>query len=76
MRFIDKRYEEMYGRLKQDALNEGFSEEDLEKCYLDKLSKQTKSPRIAKMIKLAYYLGWLRGIKYCDEMINTKINSR
>jgi hypothetical protein len=76
MRFNDERYQKMYENIKRDAMKEGYSEEDLEKPYLDKLSKQTKSVRIMKMIRLAYWLGWLRGIKFCDEMLNAKITLR
>lgn len=76
MRFIDKRYQIMYEDIKQDAVKDGFSLEDLDKHYLDKLSKQTKSKRIIRMIRLAYWLGWLRGIKHCDEMLNSKITTR
>lgn len=75
MRFNEQKYREMYERIKQDALREGYSEKELEKPYLDQLSKQTKSQRIMKMIRLAYWLGWLRGIKYCDEM-HTPISVR
>jgi hypothetical protein len=76
MGFIDGRYQKMYADIKKEALQKGFSEEDLRRHYLDKLSKQTKSPRIMRMITLAYYLGWLRGIRFCDEMLNTKITLR
>jgi hypothetical protein len=44
-----------------------FTDEELEKPYLDKLSHQTKSYRILRMIHLAYELGRLRGIKEIDE---------
>ncbi len=73
MKFQSERYEKAYNRIKEDALSDGFTLEELEKPYLDKLSHQTKSNRIYRMIRLAYYLGWLRGIKHCDELFNTKI---
>lgn len=73
MKFNDERYRELYENIKRDAISDGFSEEDLEKPYLDRLSKQTKSVWIMTMIRLAYWLGWLRGIKFCDEMLNTQI---
>ena len=47
-------------------INQGFNAEDLESPYLDKLSHKTKSKRIYGFIKLAYFLGWLRGIAYVD----------
>ena len=56
-----------YDGVKGIAKNYGFTEEELGRPYLDKLSHQTKSPRIRRMIELAYWLGWLRGIKYVDE---------
>lgn len=59
--------EENYNRVKQMAIEDGFTEEEVERHYLDNLSHQTKSSRIIRMIRLAYYLGWLRGIYYCDE---------
>ena len=76
MKFINPRYEKIYNRIKEDFIRTGFTEEELSHPYLDKLSKQTKSTRIMRMIRLAYYLGWLRGIRYCDEMLNTKIELR
>lgn len=53
-----------------------FTDQDLEYPYLDKLSHQTKSPRIMRMISLAYYLGQIRGLRMCDEMFYTKITMR
>jgi hypothetical protein len=55
-----------YLRVLESAKSE-FSDEELEHPYLDKLSHQTKSQRIMRMIDLAYYLGWLRGIANVDE---------
>ncbi|MDV3426691.1 MAG: hypothetical protein LIR50_05810 [Bacillota bacterium] len=75
MKFNLERNENNYNRVKQMAIDDGFTEEELEKHYLDKLSHQTKSSRIMRMIRLAYYLGWLRGIYYCDEG-HTKITMR
>lgn len=56
-----------YIRAYNDAKRDGFTDEELESPYLDKLSHQTRSPRIYRMIKLAYYLGRLRGISEIDE---------
>lgn len=67
MKFNNIRNEKNYNRVKRMALEKGFSEEDLKTHYLDRLSKKTSSSRIQKFINLAYYLGWLRGIKYVDE---------
>ncbi|MDA8333622.1 MAG: hypothetical protein M0Z41_01300 [Peptococcaceae bacterium] len=73
MGFIDPRYARMYERIKGDALQAGFAEEELVQPTLDKLSHQTRSFRIIRMVRLAYWLGWLRGIRYCDEMLNAKM---
>jgi uncharacterized protein (UPF0335 family) len=56
-----------YERVYEDAKGHGFTDKELESPYLDKLSHQTKSPRIYRMVQLAYYLGWLRGIKSADD---------
>jgi hypothetical protein len=50
----------------KDGLYE-FTDDELERPYLDKLSHQTKSSRIMRMITLAYILGKLKGIKEIDE---------
>ena len=67
MKFNDKNLERRYNWVKQLAMDKGFTEEELEYPYLDKLSHKTKSSRILRFISLAYYLGWLRGIKSIDE---------
>ena len=56
-----------YNRVTKNALDRGFTAEELKKPYLDELSRQTKSSRILHMIKLAYYLGQLRAIQDIDE---------
>lgn len=56
-----------YERLLDTAKREGFTDDELESPYLDKLSHQTSSPRIMRMIRLAYTLGQLRGISQVDE---------
>ena len=68
MNWNDKTIEKMYNRIKKEAQERGIPEERLLSPYLNKLSKETKSPRILKMIEEAYYLGMLRGIHYVDEM--------
>ena len=55
-----------YESVLKEAKRRGYSDEELESPYLDKLSHQTKSPRIMRMVSLAYYLGWLRGIESAD----------
>ena len=56
-----------YNRTLADAKRRGFTDEELDSPYLDKLSHQTKSGRIYRMIELAYYLGKLKGISEVDE---------
>lgn len=63
----DECLKRQYERVKRQAIDYGFTEDELKSPYLDKLSHLTKSCRISKMITLAYYLGWLRGISYVDE---------
>lgn len=67
-RWNDKKLFKQYERVKEYAKDAGFSDDDLERHYLDKLNKSTSSTRIKRLIKLAYFLGWLRGIAYVDEM--------
>lgn len=56
-----------YIRIEEDAKRDGFTEDEIASPYLDKLSHQTGSRRIYRMIKLAYYLGKLKGISEADE---------
>lgn len=56
-----------YERIHNEAGRRGFTDDELESPYLDKLSHQTHSPRIMRMITLAYYLGKLKGIAEADE---------
>lgn len=60
-------YERHYDNILRDAKKHGFTDCELASPYLDKLSHQTKSPRITRMITLAYYLGKLKGVAECDE---------
>lgn len=62
-----ERFKRRYERVKDEALRRGFTEEELETHYLNRICKQTKSPRILHLITLAYYLGQLRGISDIDE---------
>lgn len=66
-RWNDDKLKRKYERLLEKAKDEGFSEDEIESPYLDKLSHQTKSPRIMRMIRLAYTLGQLRSISQIDE---------
>lgn len=59
--------EKHYSRIKSELINSGFTDDEVESPYLDKLDSQTKSKRILKMIRLAYGLGELHGIKSVDE---------
>ena len=59
-----------FERVKRYALEDkryNFTPDELASPYLDKLSHQTRSFRIMRMITLAYYLGKLKGIQEMDE---------
>ena len=58
-------YEIVLEHAKRDSYK--FTDEELESPYLDKLSHQTKSTRIMRMIALAYWLGKLKGVREVDE---------
>ena len=62
---IKRHYDRTLKDAKRDSYN--FTDEELEHPYLDKLSHQTKSSRIMRMVTLAYYLGKLKGIQEIDE---------
>jgi len=62
---LKKHYERTLNWIKQDHWK--FTDEELANPYLDKLSHQTKSLRIMRMITLAYNLGKLKGIREVDE---------
>lgn len=64
----DDKLRRMYDQIRERAIKDGIPNEEMSTHYLDRLSHQTKSPRIIRMIRIAYYLGWLRGIAYVDEM--------
>lgn len=66
MKFNLERNERTYRHVEKLAIDKGFTREEIEEPYLSKLSHQTKSKRILRMISLAYYLGWLRGIRCVD----------
>jgi hypothetical protein len=77
MRELTPRFQRLFDWIKKDALRHGFTEEELLVINLSNpVFKTTKSPRIWRFIRLAYHLGQLDGIRYCDEMINTKITLR
>ncbi len=68
----DENIERHYNRVLKDAKDAkrdryNFTDEELANPYLDKLSHQTKSSRIMRMITLAYHLGKLKGIREVDE---------
>lgn len=71
-----EKYEKLFNRIKEYAIKDGFTKEELEKIDLSKISKKTKSPRIYRFILWSYYLSWLKGIQFCDEMFNSKITFR
>lgn len=77
MRFNSEKHEKFYNRVKIDAIKSyGFTEDEMSRCDLGKLYKQTKSHRILRMINLAYHLGVMRGIKDCDSVFYTELKCR
>lgn len=54
--------------IKKYALEDGFTENEIENCTLDGFDKMTQSKRIKRLIKLAYYKGWIRGVKTSEEL--------
>jgi hypothetical protein len=62
---IKMHYYRILKHAKDDRHN--FTDEELSSPYLSKLSHQTKSSRIMRMITLAYYLGKMKGIQEIDE---------
>ena len=75
MRSLTERFQRMYDRERADYMKRyDFTEEETSVVNLSNpLFKTTKSHRIWRLITLAFCLGHLYGIRYCDEMINTKI---
>jgi hypothetical protein len=77
VRMLSERFQRLFDWQKKDAIRHGFTEEELSIIYLNNPAfKVTKSKRIWRLITLAYYLGQFNGIRYCDEMLNTKITLR
>lgn len=67
----DKTNESAYLWVLNDAITtQGYSKGALYPENLSNMNLKTKSQRINKMIKLAYYLGQLRGIWIADEFRN------
>jgi len=73
-RWNDKYLEKMYNRVKAWALkdytgekNYNFTEEELAHPNLSSKNFNTKSPRIWRMITLAFILGQMSGIRRADE---------
>jgi hypothetical protein len=69
MKWNDEGLKRHYDRTMRYAKNDrhNFTDDELESPYLDKLSHQTKSCRIMRMVTLAYHLGKLKGIREIDE---------
>lgn len=63
----DQTLRRKYERLVFTAKQEGFTDDELDSPYLDKLSHQTGSRRIMRMVRLAYTLGQLRSMQQIDE---------
>ncbi len=75
MRTLTERFQRLFDWTKEKAICQDIAEEELSVINLSNPAfKVTKSRRIWRLITLAYYLGQLNGIRYCDEMLNTKIS--
>jgi len=73
LRQLTERFQRLFNWTKERATRQGFTEEELSVINLSNPAfKTTKSSRIWRFISLAYYLGKLDGIRYCDEMEKTK----
>lgn len=64
---LDKANESVMNWVERMMKEEGFSDEDIKPCTLDGFDKMTHSKRIMKMVRLAYYRSWKRGIKTSEE---------
>ena len=64
---LKRRYDLIVEQAKE---KDNFTDEELSTPYLDKLSHKTKSPRIIRMIILAYTLGRMRAIQDIDDGFN------
>jgi hypothetical protein len=53
--------------IKSMAIKDGFTEEELLNCTLDGFGKKTKSHRTMRLVRLAYYKGWMRGVESSEE---------
>jgi hypothetical protein len=60
-------FEEEYRKIQLEALNKGYKESELADLKMENLLLQTNSPRIVKMVSLAYTLGRLRELEELDD---------
>jgi hypothetical protein len=61
----DEKYERYIKRIKRYAHK--FTEEEMKSTYLDGFGKMTNSPRIMRLVTLAYYRGMMRGVGMVKE---------
>lgn len=73
-RFNSAKHEKFFNRLREEALKEGYTEEELDNISLSYLYKKTKSSRILRYITLAYILGRMSGVASCDELFHGVIS--
>lgn len=57
------RYERLLAWVERDAARAGISREDLGNWSLDGFHRWTRSQRILRLVRIAYYRGWGRGIR-------------
>jgi hypothetical protein len=65
-RWNDSDLEQYYNRTYNEALGDGFTNEELSNLDLSLINKRTKSKRILYLIRLAFTIGRLRGIRDID----------
>lgn len=63
----DKKLEYLLELITKDGMRDGYTREELEKSHLSLFMVLTKSKRIMRMIKLAYYKGMKKGVKMVKE---------
>jgi hypothetical protein len=64
----DKKLEFLLNLIDRDGERDGYTKEELEKSHLGLFTKLTKSKRIMRMVKLAYYKGMKKGVKMVKEL--------
>lgn len=70
MKWNSDKYHWWYDHVLDEAMSNGLTGEELQTQTLDNRHLRTESKRISHMIKLAYYLGRLKQVRWMDEGLN------